>query len=921
MSNVIKLDAAPRVYLLTFRAEKEYNLKAFFTGAKWYGFFASLLHGHVEDIAGVDVQHFAFAPLEKGGTNLLPNDRINIRVLLPQNYAKTFLEKLAAKNYPPPKNNVTNIMDYFSYESVLEVTPERDMMSNRVDALSDLARLKINFITPLRISAPQGEAKKYLHEGVRCQKYLDGDFFEKLPGLGLKQFLTHCYRRVVDLGLLTDSLHKDSLPFPEYDSISLVKNNLLWHDTYYDKSKRAYEENKANLFSGAPGELCFDWKPTPFWAEVLTLAQVYHVSKSKNFGYGYFELPDIPSTIHEKSQSIYSRLFSYKRLRKRVELMPERVQEKALLLRLSKRRVSELAADSNLFKPLYGGFRTKKDDGSTRLIVTPDPLSKLLLQELNRMLGNGLNDYFGDKGAFAYRSGSSPQRAAKELAKHKDSGDRWVFRADIKNFFGSISHELLRDKLSAIYSNDPVVEFIMTAVSAPVKVGGEDIVPDIGIPQGLPISPLLSNIVLEGFDRYCNREKFNLIRYSDDIVVPCRSRNRAERIGRLITTKLSELGFELHRDKGGVEELVDNYEFLGIDISRPNVFKSKKPAPSKENSDFEFASPFCLPVNKRTLYLGGKVKRARIERHEVVAFDTSGKKIKCCLLKDIRRVVAVGNIGISGGMIRRCLYDKVQVCFVDKMGRSLGGLDIEKVRPARLTRLQNELLLDKERCMLWAKELVKARLSNAARVLDRNRVKPDSSELRGIIASCGGARSLDELRGVEGQGSRIYWSKWQEMVAPFEFSGRNRRPPKDVINAILSLLFTVLYNRVTESITLAGLDPRQGFYHTQHGRHNALASDLMEEFRHLVEMTVLRLIGKKMLKPEEFPDGIVNSNGFKLPSKVFAKVVYEFEETLRSESMGNGEVKISYAEWLDESAADMRSSLILDQDRMPFYAV
>jgi CRISPR-associated endonuclease Cas1 len=90
------------------------------------------------------------------------------------------------------------------------------------------------------------------------------------------------------------------------------------------------------------------------------------------------------------------------------------------------------------------------------------------------------------------------------------------------------------------------------------------------------------------------------------------------------------------------------------------------------------------------------------------------------------------------------------------------------------------------------------------------------------------------------------------LPAEFQFSGRNRQPPRDPFNALLSLGYTILHAQVVSSLAVNGLYPWVGFYHQPRGRHAALASDLMEPFRHLVERTALNSLVQKQLKADDF---------------------------------------------------------------------
>jgi len=114
------------------------------------------------------------------------------------------------------------------------------------------------------------------------------------------------------------------------------------------------------------------------------------------------------------------------------------------------------------------------------------------------------------------------------------------------------------------------------------------------------------------------------------------------------------------------------------------------------------------------------------------------------------------------------------------------------------------------------------------------------------------------LNGIEGNAARAFFQGVAAVVPQeFGFSGRKRRPPPDPLNAMLSLGYTILYQRTDSLLRAAGLLPEQGIYHQTHGRHAALASDLMECFRHLVERQAISMLNRGELKTDVFhwPDG------------------------------------------------------------------
>lgn len=149
-----------------------------------------------------------------------------------------------------------------------------------------------------------------------------------------------------------------------------------------------------------------------------------------------------------------------------------------------------------------------------------------------------------------------------------------------------------------------------------------------------------------------------------------------------------------------------------------------------------------------------------------------------------------------------------------------------------------------------SREIVGARLSNIRETL-RQKAKPrQAGQIDGLIAELAAAQTPEALNGLEGSGARVYFSAIKELLpAELGFNGRNRQPPQDPFNALLSLGFTVLYSCLESVLRADGLLPWQGAYHR---RHAALASDLMEPFRHIVERQALALIKRRELKPDDF---------------------------------------------------------------------
>jgi CRISPR-associated protein Cas1 len=157
-----------------------------------------------------------------------------------------------------------------------------------------------------------------------------------------------------------------------------------------------------------------------------------------------------------------------------------------------------------------------------------------------------------------------------------------------------------------------------------------------------------------------------------------------------------------------------------------------------------------------------------------------------------------------------------------------------------------------------AAEIIKSKVHNQRVILMRNGCVSDSTlrELARLRDSCRKQLSLESLRGVEGAASSLYFSNFSTMLKDkmgFDFTFRNRRPPKDPVNALLSLGYSVLSKELTGIAYTVGLDPFLGFFHSPRYGRPALALDMMEEFRPLiVDSVVLTLINRGEVALSDF---------------------------------------------------------------------
>lgn len=231
-------------------------------------------------------------------------------------------------------------------------------------------------------------------------------------------------------------------------------------------------------------------------------------------------------------------------------------------------------------------------------------------------------------------------------------------------------------------------------------------------------------------------------------------------------------------------------------------------------------------------------------------------------LKDVSQVVLCGNIAITAQTIHLLCEAGIPVIHLS-MGHWFYGVTHGiTLRNAYDRAAQFDQAADPARCLSLAKTFVLAKGANQRTLLRRNAVADlgtaldDMSQLAPSIEN---AIDLDQLLGLEGRLAAIYFGRFSGMIRPrdfdacWDFQSRNRRPPKDPVNALLSFTYALLAKECTVALLSEGLDPWWGFYHQpRHGRP-ALALDLMEEFRPIVaDSAVITAINT----------GMVAANGF-----------------------------------------------------------
>lgn len=268
-----------------------------------------------------------------------------------------------------------------------------------------------------------------------------------------------------------------------------------------------------------------------------------------------------------------------------------------------------------------------------------------------------------------------------------------------------------------------------------------------------------------------------------------------------------------------------------------------------------------------TLYVTSENSYLSLDGENIVVFEDK-KEVGRLPLHNLEGIVSFGYRGTSPALMGACADRNISLCYVTPQGKFLARVTGKIKGNVILRQQQYESSRDKEISLSIAKNCITGKIYNARWVLERavrdhslqintDQVKTASVHLKQSLEYIRNSQSTEQLRGYEGEAASIYFGVFNELILQqkkdFVFCGRNKRPPLDNINAMLSFVYTLLTNQIASALECVGLDPYIGYLHTERPGRVSLALDLIEELRApLADRFVLSLINKKVITRKNF---------------------------------------------------------------------
>ncbi len=222
----------------------------------------------------------------------------------------------------------------------------------------------------------------------------------------------------------------------------------------------------------------------------------------------------------------------------------------------------------------------------------------------------------------------------------------------------------------------------------------------------------------------------------------------------------------------------------------------------------------------------------------------------------IEQVVLMGNPQITGDALVYALELGMPIHYLSIFGKYLGSALPGQSRNGQLRLAQYQTYENGERRLELVKAIATAKIHNQHSVLYRHHQRDNPLKLR--KSQVKSQKTIDQVRGIEGIAARDYFACWPTMLdSSWGFKGRNRRPPTDPANALLSFAYGLLRVQVTAAVHLAGLDPYIGYLHEISRGQPAMVLDLMEEFRPIIsDNLVLAVINTREIQLKDFSESL-----------------------------------------------------------------
>lgn len=311
------------------------------------------------------------------------------------------------------------------------------------------------------------------------------------------------------------------------------------------------------------------------------------------------------------------------------------------------------------------------------------------------------------------------------------------------------------------------------------------------------------------------------------------------------------------------------------------------------------------------------------ENHRLLVKD-GDEIIQQIPIHHLSSVCIFGHIHLTISAIELLLQNQIEVAFFTIHGKLKGKLSPPLSNNALLRIKQYQQIHNQRFKIDLARSIVHSKLTNGKQFILQGlynhpgKISTDLlDDLTDMIHRCRFAESLPSLRGIEGAGSRAYFAALARLNrSRLPFTGRSSHPPRDPVNALLSLSYVMFNTMLTGLLEIAGLDPYLGFYHEPINGRPSLALDMLEEFRHsLIDRFCFAMINRRVFVPEDFQQHPQYPQGYVLKRASLKKFLSRYATWLQK-PISTG--KLAPLEIVRQQVQKLKHAIKNDQPYSPY---
>ena len=477
-------------------------------------------------------------------------------------------------------------------------------------------------------------------------------------------------------------------------------------------------------------------------------------------------------------------------------------------------------------------------NGKHRKIAMLSSIDRLIQRIILQAICEEVETEFSDC-SFAYQNNKGIDKAIECATDYKKLGMTIVVEIDIQDFFDNINHTILLAILDKSINDKRLFALIKGYIKCNIESDYKLTVKERGILQGGTLSPMLSNIYLNEFDKWLEKQKYNFVRFSDNINIYVDNFEYGYRILENVRYKLLDYDLKCN-EKSGVYSAFDR-KYLGYVFESENgVILTKR---FKNEKKFVYSK-----WHKDALERVGKdyhiVNDGILTRKDFsVLFEKDDGKINIPV-EVADSINIYSNVELTSGFLEMLSHNRFNLNVFDKYGDYVGSFYAKNQRNQMRGLLkQSQIYNDEKLRMEYAKKMDIASIHNIRCNL-RYYYKQSGNEMlleatksmSAFIKEMNETTSIEELLLIEARARQKYYGCFNVMINKdqFHFAKRTKRPPKDEINALISFGNVYLYSRIAQMIRKSSLDIRISFVHTALKRYENLNLDIAVIFKPII---------------------------------------------------------------------------------------